>query len=100
MTGARQRVLLVGASGIIGRFVHSALLAEFEVITAGLEGADLVMDLSQVASIEQGLQQAGLLNAIVCTAGRAHFAPAHRCRAAGLMRSQAVGRRARCFLTY
>ena len=82
MTGARQRVLLVGASGIIGRFVHSALLPEFEVITAGLEGADLAMDLSQVASIEQGLQQAGPLDAIVCTAGRAHFAPLHTIAAA------------------
>lgn len=82
MTAARQRVLLVGASGVIGRFVHRALLPDFEVITAGLEGADLAMDLSQVTSIEQGLQQAGLLDAIVCTAGRAHFAPLHTIAAA------------------
>ena len=75
MTEQRQRILLVGATGVIGKHVHHALTADCEVITAGLSDADLEMDLSDLASVHAALAKAGPLDAIICTAGRAHFAP-------------------------
>ena len=82
MQSTRQRILLVGASGVIGRWVHQALDGEHEVITAGLANAQIRLDLSQTASIHAALKQADELDAIVYTAGRAHFAPLHSIEAA------------------
>ena len=39
MTAPRLRILLVGASGVIGNWVHDALRTDHEVIAAGLEPA-------------------------------------------------------------
>lgn len=39
MTTQRQRILLVGAGGVIGRCVHAALRDSHQVVSAGLEPA-------------------------------------------------------------
>jgi NAD(P)-dependent dehydrogenase (short-subunit alcohol dehydrogenase family) len=72
------RVLLVGASGVIGRWVHRALGNDCTVITAGLDDARHRVDLTDVASIRALLQtvhrEGGPLDAVISTAGRACFA--------------------------
>jgi NAD(P)-dependent dehydrogenase (short-subunit alcohol dehydrogenase family) len=72
------RVLLVGASGVIGRHVHQALAQDCTVITAGLDDPENKVDLSDVASIRALLEkvhaEGGLLDAVMSTAGRAKFA--------------------------
>lgn len=75
MTGTRKRVLLVGAGGVIGRWVHAALRAEHDVITCGLDDAQLPLDLADAAAVQRALAGLGVLDAVVSTAGRARFAP-------------------------
>jgi exodeoxyribonuclease III len=72
-----KKILLVGAKGVVGRWVHQALKADHTVITAGLEaplGADdLQLDLTDTAAVQHALLRLGPLDAVVSTAGRAHF---------------------------
>ncbi|TFY97264.1 short chain dehydrogenase [Ramlibacter rhizophilus] len=75
MAQSRKRILLVGAGGVIGRAVHEALRASHEVITAGLADADHVFDLADAKATAQALGTMGELDAVVSTAGRAHFRP-------------------------
>ncbi len=78
MNTPHLRVLLVGASGVIGRWVHQALADDCTVITAGLDDAQHRVDLADVASIRAMLQavhsDGGPLDAVISTAGRARFA--------------------------
>lgn len=78
MSTPTLRVLLVGASGVIGRHVHQALAADCTVSTAGLDDASHRVDLADTASIRAMLKavhdEGGPLDAVISTAGRARFA--------------------------
>lgn len=73
MTGARKRALLVGATGVVGRHVLALLQDRWEVVRAGLDGPDLALDLARPEALQDALAAAGPLDAIISTAGRAHF---------------------------
>jgi len=72
-----QKILLVGAKGVVGRWVHQALKAHHTVIAAGLEAPieadELQLDLTDTEAVQQSLRRLGPLDAVVSTAGRAHF---------------------------
>ncbi len=91
MSAPRPRVLLVGASGVIGRWVHQALAQDFEVIPAGLDDPQHPVDLANVESIHALLKAvhdtAGPLDAVISTAGRARFARLADIDAADLQQS-------------
>jgi NAD(P)-dependent dehydrogenase (short-subunit alcohol dehydrogenase family) len=70
-----MRILIVGATGLLGGEVKQLLAAEHEIVTASRKGSDLHVDLSNKPSIEAMYQQAGTLDAVICTAGSAKFAP-------------------------
>jgi NAD(P)-dependent dehydrogenase (short-subunit alcohol dehydrogenase family) len=70
-----MRILIVGATGLIGGEVVKLLGAEHDIVTASRKGSDLHADLSNKPSIESMYQQAGTLDAVICTAGAAKFAP-------------------------
>ncbi|WP_168789644.1 short chain dehydrogenase [Paraburkholderia aromaticivorans] len=70
-----MRILIVGATGLIGGEVVKLLAAEHDIVTASRNGSDLHVDLSDKPSIESMYQQAGTLDAVICTAGAAKFAP-------------------------
>ncbi|MBP4047159.1 short chain dehydrogenase [Chromobacterium violaceum] len=69
-----MKILLVGASGTLGRAVHQAL-SHHQVITAGRGGGDLRVDITDSDSVQRMFEQAGRLDAIVSAAGSVHFAP-------------------------
>ncbi|GLQ96311.1 short chain dehydrogenase [Dyella mobilis] len=75
MSEKRLRILLVGASGTLGRAVAAELGQRHEVIAAGRNSGSVKIDLTDVDSIRQGLQQAGELDAVISTAGKVTFAP-------------------------
>ncbi len=75
MAEPRLRILLVGASGTLGRAVAAELSQRHDVVSAGRESGDVRMDLTRADSIRRGLAGASALDAVVCTAGNAHFAP-------------------------
>jgi NAD(P)-dependent dehydrogenase (short-subunit alcohol dehydrogenase family) len=70
-----MRILIVGATGLLGGEVVKLLSAEHDIVTASRKGSDLYVDLSDKPSIESMYQQAGTLDAVICTAGSVRFAP-------------------------
>ena len=70
-----MRVLIVGATGLLGKEVVHLLSPEHEVIGASRNGPDLSVDLTDKASIVSMYQQLGTVDAVICAAGAAKFAP-------------------------
>ncbi|HLJ38636.1 MAG TPA: short chain dehydrogenase [Steroidobacteraceae bacterium] len=70
-----MRILVVGASGTIGRAIVAALSAGNEVIQASLRSAAIKVDIADPGSIQRMYRSLGRVNAVVCAAGQAKFAP-------------------------
>jgi NAD(P)-dependent dehydrogenase (short-subunit alcohol dehydrogenase family) len=75
MSERRLRILLVGASGTLGRAVVAELAMRYEVIGAGRNSGDVRLDLTDVASVRRAFAQVGMLDAVIGTTGRVTFAP-------------------------
>ncbi|SIO38493.1 NAD(P)-dependent dehydrogenase, short-chain alcohol dehydrogenase family [Singulisphaera sp. GP187] len=86
--GVRWRVLVVGATGTLGRAVAAELGARHEIISAGRTSGDLRLDLSDAASICDALAQVGKLDAVVSAAGHVEFAPLADFQPAGIGESR------------
>jgi NAD(P)-dependent dehydrogenase (short-subunit alcohol dehydrogenase family) len=71
----RLRILLVGASGTLGRAVAAELGQRHEVIAAGRSSGSIKIDLTDVESIRRGLKETGELDAVISAAGKVTFAP-------------------------
>jgi len=74
-TEPRLRILVVGASGTLGRAVAAELGARHDIVTAGRSSGDVRLDLTDPASIEAALAKAGKVDAVISTAGKVTFAP-------------------------
>jgi NAD(P)-dependent dehydrogenase (short-subunit alcohol dehydrogenase family) len=72
---SRLRILIVGASGVLGRAVAAELGARHEIIAAGSKSGDIRLDIADPESIAAGLRAAGPLDAVACAAGAVNFAP-------------------------
>lgn len=66
------KVLLVGASGTLGRAVLKQLKQRHAVVVAS-RNAKLKVDIADSASIRRLFEQVGKVDAIVCAAGNVHF---------------------------
>ncbi len=69
-----MRILVVGAEGDIGRAACAELKARHEIIRAGRSGGDVIVDMADRKCVEAMYAGIGELDAVVCTAGDAHFA--------------------------
>lgn len=74
-TSKPQRILLVGASGVLGQAVQQHLGQRHELLTAGRNSGRYRVDLRSEASVAALLHELGPLDAIVSTAGSLHFGP-------------------------
>jgi NAD(P)-dependent dehydrogenase (short-subunit alcohol dehydrogenase family) len=72
---SRLRILVIGASGVLGRAIVAELGARHDIVAAGSKSGDLRIDIADPASIVAGLKAAGPLDAVVCAAGAVNFAP-------------------------
>ena len=70
-----MKVLIVGASGTIGRAVAAELGKRHEVIAAGRSSGDVRVDITDSASIAAAFKKVGRVDAVVSTAGHVKFAP-------------------------
>jgi len=70
-----MKILVVGASGIIGRAVVAELGARHDIVTAGRSSADLRIDITDAGSIRAAYAKLGRIDAVVSTAGKVKFAP-------------------------
>ncbi|WP_244813698.1 short chain dehydrogenase [Caballeronia sp. Lep1P3] len=70
-----MRVLIVGATGLLGTQIARLLEAEHEIVTASRKGSDVAVDLSDKASIAAMFAQVRKVGAVLCVGGTAKFAP-------------------------
>ena len=68
-----MRIVVVGATGLIGREVVKALSAKHEVVKVGHKSGDIRVDITSNASIVEMYKAAGSFDAVVSTAGGAAF---------------------------
>lgn len=70
-----MRILVIGAAGPVGKAAIAALGPRHDIITAGRTSGDLRADLGDTASLRRLYAEAGPLDAVICCAGSAAFAP-------------------------
>lgn len=70
-----MRILVIGATGTIGRAVVAALSAGNEIVPVSRLSTPIRVDLAEPASIREMYRSTGKLDAVVCAAGQAKFAP-------------------------
>ena len=70
-----MRVLVVGATGTIGRAVVAALEGRHEVVPVSFHKTAVTVDLASPVSIAAMYRQVGAVDAVVSAAGQAKFAP-------------------------
>jgi NAD(P)-dependent dehydrogenase (short-subunit alcohol dehydrogenase family) len=82
-----MRILIIGASGTLGRAVVEELQRRHEIVKAGRTSSDVTLGIEDPASIVAGLASAGDLDAVVCCAGAVTFAPLSEITAAPIAES-------------
>jgi NAD(P)-dependent dehydrogenase (short-subunit alcohol dehydrogenase family) len=70
-----MRILIVGASGTVGRAADAELGRRHAIVTAGRTSGDLRVDIADESSIRAMYEKAGKLDAVVCAAGHVHYGP-------------------------
>ena len=70
-----MRILVVGATGVIGSEIVRALEPDHEVLRASFGKSPIRVDLERSDSIEAMYRQTGKVDAVVSAAGQAKFAP-------------------------
>ena len=68
-----MRIIVVGATGTIGKAVVEALAGRHEVVRVGHRGGDYQVDMTSKESIERLFQAVEEFDALVCAAGQAKF---------------------------
>lgn len=70
-----MKILIIGGEGTIGKIVSSHFKKEHEVITAGRNHGEVTVDIADSSSIDKMFEKVGRLDAIICIAGEAKWAP-------------------------
>jgi NAD(P)-dependent dehydrogenase (short-subunit alcohol dehydrogenase family) len=70
-----MKILLVGATGTIGRAIVQRLGQQHEIVAASATKSKISVDIAQPDSIRAMLKSAGPVDAIICAAGNAKFLP-------------------------
>jgi NAD(P)-dependent dehydrogenase (short-subunit alcohol dehydrogenase family) len=70
-----MKIIIVGASGTMGKHLTTAFQKEHEVITAASKGCNVQVDITSAASIENMYRQVGTFDALISTAGPTFVGP-------------------------
>lgn len=68
-----MRIIVVGATGTIGKAVAQLLSTEHEVVKVASRSGDFLVDMSDKESIDRLFRQVGPFDALACAAGVARF---------------------------
>lgn len=71
--GIGLRILVVGATGTIGKAVVEEMKDSAEIICASRSKADIKVDITSVESIKQMFKEVGEIDALVSAAGGVHY---------------------------
>ena len=81
-----MKVIVIGASGAVGKCVVDELSARHEVIKVGRSSGDIKVDLEDVDSIRAMYREAGKIDAVVSAIGHGHFGAVHEMTAEQFMK--------------
>jgi NAD(P)-dependent dehydrogenase (short-subunit alcohol dehydrogenase family) len=70
-----MKLLIIGGNGTIGKKVSAHFSKKHEVIIAGRHSGDVAVDIADSKSIKAMLDTTGIIDAILCIAGEAKWAP-------------------------
>jgi NAD(P)-dependent dehydrogenase (short-subunit alcohol dehydrogenase family) len=70
-----MKILIVGGNGTIGRAVSDFFRQNHEVLVAGRSTGDVQVDMTDIESILSMYESTGKLDAVICIAGEAKWAP-------------------------
>jgi NAD(P)-dependent dehydrogenase (short-subunit alcohol dehydrogenase family) len=70
-----MKVLVVGASGTLGRFVTRELAPRHEIIEVGKDRGQHQADMTSEQSIRRLFERVGTVDAIIAVAGNVHWGP-------------------------
>jgi NAD(P)-dependent dehydrogenase (short-subunit alcohol dehydrogenase family) len=70
-----MRILVVGASGKVGRCAVEALALRHEILSAGRRSGGLVVDIGHSESVAAMYRKVGNIDAVIAAAGHTHFGP-------------------------
>ena len=70
-----MKIILVGASGTLGQAVQNELGGRHDIVKTGSKSGDVQVDITSPDSIRAMYKKVGAFDAVVCTAGNAHFGP-------------------------
>lgn len=68
-----MKILLIGASGTIGKRIYASFSEKHEVVRASRSGADIEVDITSAVSIEGMFHAVKDVDAVICSAGPAKF---------------------------
>ena len=70
-----MKILIIGGKGTIGKKVSDHFSKKHEIIIGGRNSGEIAIDISNSKSIETMFEYIGNLDAVVCIAGEAKWAP-------------------------
>ncbi len=70
----KKKVLLIGASGLLGANIAKALEGKVQIIASSLHNFNYSVDISDEHSLKNLFEKVGEVDGIICTAGLANFA--------------------------
>ncbi|AXI56062.1 short chain dehydrogenase [Sulfitobacter sp. JL08] len=70
-----MKIVIIGASGAVGRTAVQALSGRHDVVTVGKTSGDIQADIEDISSIQALCQRVGKIDAMVCAVGHGHFGP-------------------------
>lgn len=70
-----MKMIIIGASGTMGKHLSNAFRKEHEVIEVASECGDIRVDITSTESIENLYKQAGAFDALISTAGPTYVGP-------------------------
>jgi NAD(P)-dependent dehydrogenase (short-subunit alcohol dehydrogenase family) len=70
-----MKIIIVGATGAVGKTAVKALSGRHEVIRVGRTSGDVQMDIEDIDSIREMYQRVGKVDAVVSAVGHVHFGP-------------------------
>ncbi|MFD0861384.1 short chain dehydrogenase [Sungkyunkwania multivorans] len=70
-----MKILIIGGHGTIGKRVTQHLSRKHDLVIAGRTKGDILVDIANTTAIKEMFEKTGTVDAIVCIAGEAKWAP-------------------------
>ncbi len=70
-----MKILLIGASGTIGKRIYDRFAQKHEIVQASRTGSDVAVDITDAVSIQKMYEAVEKIDAVICATGPAKFGP-------------------------